>query len=68
VSRPVDAGRLRDPEVLKELCAAAGIEFPDEDIPALAEALANHHAAMERLRGLPIQTVELSGWFDPRWR
>ena len=63
-----DARPLRDPEVLKQLCAAAGIELSDEDVPAVAEALANHHAAMQRLRDLPVQSVELSGRFDPRWR
>jgi hypothetical protein len=52
---------------LSASCAAAGIEVPGEDLPALAEALANHRAAAEQLRAVDVTGVELSAGFDPRW-
>ena len=52
---------------LRVLCAAAGIEVPDEDLPALAEALSNHRAGAERLRGVDAAGVEPASRFDPRW-
>ena len=53
--------------LLKALCAAAEVDVADDDLPALAVALANHQAAVAQLRRLPLELAEPAVPFDSRW-
>jgi hypothetical protein len=55
------------PVDLRALCAAAGLEVPEDDLPLLAEALANHLEAVERLRCVDVSGIEIPAAFDARW-
>lgn len=55
--------RLRD---LRETCAAAGLDLPDDDLPALHRALARHRDALELLRAAVSADHEPTQ-FDPAW-
>ena len=56
------------PEDLKRLAGLTGARFPDEDLEALADALAAYRAFVEPLLEADLPDADSALIFDPRWR
>jgi hypothetical protein len=64
VELPHGAG-APSPELVRTLCARAGLRLPDTDVAAVTAALAAHADALEQLRGLEVPAQEPA--FDVAW-
>jgi hypothetical protein len=64
VALPHGAG-APSPELVRTLCARAGLRLPDTDLAAVAAALAAHADALEQLRGLEVPSQEPA--FNVSW-
>jgi hypothetical protein len=54
-------------DVVAVLAALSGLDVPQEELPALAEALANQARRFEPLLDLDLTEVDAPPSFDARW-
>jgi hypothetical protein len=55
------------PADIARLAALSGLRLPDEDLPALAEALAAHVAFVDALLRADLDDASPALTHDPRW-